>query len=365
MDFREKTKLKIAISKMTEKEKQMNKEKSFKNKIAIVASVIFIFSGVSLAANKIIENIWKEPEVVIGYYNEDGSINNNQAFKMDEEKILTNEDVEKIAIQKIKEFGKENCDILSVILEDKPQNTNLNYLVKAENGISISVDATNENSWSYVNNNLGDVTKYRGNKEELENVVRNIIKNHNIDLTNYKLAKVNTNTLNEDTAYIWYFYFYKDYGTFLNKYEEVTVAIVPEINEVYWFLVNQDKFENNEIVITEEEAKNIVLDAEKKIETGREIENVDVKLDIAKMNGKAYFRMKDYETYKKQLDGEVDYENLVYYRTKDVVRRCYMVTVLYNIPKNNLDLTFTYFIDVTTGEIIGGNEYYFSSGITE
>ena len=83
------------------------------------------------------------------------------------------------------------------------------------------------------------------------------------------------------------------------------------------------------------------------------------------MNGKAYFRMKDYETYKKQLDGEVDYENLVYYRTKDVVRRCYMVTVFYNIPKNNLDSTFTYFIDVTTGEIIGGNEHYFSSGITE
>ena len=54
MDFRERTKIKIAISKMTEKEKQMNKEKSFKNKIAIVASVIFIFSGVSLAANKII-----------------------------------------------------------------------------------------------------------------------------------------------------------------------------------------------------------------------------------------------------------------------------------------------------------------------
>ena len=30
MDFRERTKIKIAISKMTEKEKQMNKEKSFK-----------------------------------------------------------------------------------------------------------------------------------------------------------------------------------------------------------------------------------------------------------------------------------------------------------------------------------------------
>ena len=184
MNFREKTKIKIAISKMTEKEKQMNKEKSFKNKIAIVASVIFIFSGVSLAANKIIENIWKEPEVVIGYYNEDGSVSVNPTYKIDEEKILTNEDVEKIAIQKIKEFGKEDCDILSVILEDKPQNTNLNYLVKAENGISISVDATNENSWSYANNNLGDVTKYRGNKEELENVVRNIIKNHNIHLKN-------------------------------------------------------------------------------------------------------------------------------------------------------------------------------------
>ena len=364
MDYREKTKLKISIYKMSEKEKQMNKEKSLINKVAIVASVVLIFSGMSYATTKIIEKIWKEPEVITGYYKEDGSKNENPIEKTHEVNLLSNEEVENFAIQKLKKFGKGDNNILNVRLEDRPQNTNLKYIVEAENRISISVDATNKNTWGY-SNNLENISEYRGNKEELEKVVRNIIKEHDIDLEDYKLVKVNTNTSNEETAYIWYYYFYKDYGTFINKYEEVAVAIVPEINEVFWFIVNQDKFENNEILITEEDAKNIALEAEKKIDTGYEIEDVDVKIDIAKMNSRAHFRLNNYEIYKAQTNGEVSIEDLVYYRTEDIVRRCYMVTIIYNIPKHNLDSIFTYFIDATTGEIIGGNEHYYTSGITE
>ena len=160
MDYREKAKLKISIYKMSEKEKQMNNEKSFINKVAIVASVILVFSGVSYAATKIIEKIWKEPEVITGYYNEDGSINKNPIEKTYEVNLLSNEEVENFAIQKLKEFGKGDKNVLNVRLEDRPQNTNLKYTVEAEDGISMSVDATNKNTWGY-SNNKGNISEYR------------------------------------------------------------------------------------------------------------------------------------------------------------------------------------------------------------
>mgnify|MGYP006991642228 CR=1 FL=1 len=62
MDFRDKTKLKIAISKLKNKEKAMKKNNIYK--VATVACCMVTFTGVAFATQSVIEKIWKEPEKI-------------------------------------------------------------------------------------------------------------------------------------------------------------------------------------------------------------------------------------------------------------------------------------------------------------
>ena len=93
------------------------------------------------------------------------------------------------------------------------------------------------------------------------------------------------------------------------------------------------------------------------------IQDISLKLDIVLMNGDAYLRTKDYELYCKQQMTEYPDEDYIEYRTENRVRKAWRTTVLYDI--SDLELVndessklynkyYTYYIDATTGEIIGG-----------
>ena len=124
--------------------------------------------------------------------------------------------------------------------------------------------------------------------------------------------------------------------------------------------------DDNPIVIEEEEAKKIVLEAEQKIQSDYEIENIHVNLDIAQMNGDAYLRMEDYNLYSKQYYGNIreDFKDEEYtrYRTDNPVRKVWMVTIECDeVSKNGepIDKYYTYQVDATTGEITGGSHIYY------
>lgn len=366
-NIKENVKLKIAISKAKEKEGIAMKEKKYRiKKIAMIVGVIVMFSGASIAAPKVIDKIWKKPEKSIVPMGEKHIYENVSEEYVNKVEAISKDEALEIAKEIFKEFDYEEDRISGIEVEDRPQNYTLRYRISHESGALVTVDGRNNKNWSISNMNVGEIENYRGNREDLEKIVRDICKKHNIDLSDRTFVNVNTNTQNEETAWIWYFYFYKDYGEFVNKYEEVSVAIVPKINKVLWLIVNEEPVKNIDIVITEEEAKNIALDAEKQVNTGIEIEGVEAKLDIARMNGKAYFRMNDYETYMKQNPiMPEDNMDLTYYKTENYVRRCWMVTIGFKEKISTFNNTFTYFIDASTGEIIGGNEVYYQSGITE
>src|SRR5699024_1704978 len=125
----------------------------------------------------------------------------------------------------------------------------------------------------------------------------------------------------EEDSYLWYIDFYKEYNGIINPYERISVGYVPEINEIYYFVVCDSKYENNSLEITEEQAKQIALEAEQKIDTGYKIKSVKTKLDIDRMNGDAYLRTTDYEQYCKQSTIEYPSKNYVEYRTEKSVRK--------------------------------------------
>ena len=360
-NLKEKVKLKIAISKLREKENIAMKEKKYSIKKAIIAaSFVLLFSGVGIAAPKLVEKIWQEPEKVEKFYSEERP--KSEIVEEVKIKAITEDEAKEIALNILKEYGYENEVIESIELIENPVNYDLDYLIKTESKCTVQIDAINSKNYSFESNVLyKDIDHYRGNREDLEKIVRDICKNHNIDLTEYDVLNVSKNGFTEEDAYIWYFNFYKKYGDIVNTYENISVAIIPEINELFWIIVDEKTFENNEIVITEEEAKQIVLENEKKVPTGLKITDLQVALDITEMNGYAYTRTNDYEQYIKQTSTpNYPNETRIYHRVENKIRKAWMVNVQYEYDEEKQlspsNYSFTYFVDATTGEIIGGTK---------
>ena len=352
-DIKERVKLKIAISKEREKEERVMKDSIYR-KIAIVASIIFMFSGVAFAGQKIIEKIWREPEKVESFYGSEEKIITDE----EKQKAISEEEAKERAIAILEEYGYGDEIIESIEFINNPVTDELLYKIVTQNNCEVEVDGLNKENYSFFSNILyQDVEKYHSSKDVVEAYVREFCQIHGINLTDYQALAVSKNGLTEEDSYLWHFHFYKKYGELVNTYEEVSIAVVPEINEIYYVIYQNLPFENSEIVITKEEAKQIVIDEEKKIPTGLNIKEVTIGLDITKMNGDAYIRTNHYEQYIEQTTtAGYPVENIVYYRTDHRVRKVYVVCVEYDTLDN--DRFYSYFVDVTTGEIIGGTKGY-------
>ena len=209
-----------------------------------------------------------------------------------------------------------------------------------------------------------DIRDYRTTKIEAEKAARNLCEKYGYDTKKYDKVRITNNLETECDSYIWYVDFYKEYDGITNTYESINVGFIPEINQLFYLNINNFEYGNNPVEITEEQAKQTVLEVEQKINTDFEIKDVSASLAIDKMNGDAYKRITDYEQYYKEKHIK-DYpsQNIVYYRTNSSIRKIWKVTIGYNIPQSiNLfvepyspfDRYYTYYVDATTGEIIGG-----------
>ena len=87
------------------------------------------------------------------------------------------------------------------------------------------------------------------------------------------------------------------------------------------------------------------------------IKNIVINLDIVKMNGYEYLRENDFEHYYESRTIPLyPIEKLEYYRVEEKIRKVWKVKLEF---EKNKDLSyqedsFTYFVDTTTGEIVGG-----------
>ena len=97
------------------------------------------------------------------------------------------------------------------------------------------------------------------------------------------------------------------------------------------------------------------------------IDKVETNLRIVSMNGGAYLRANDYEQLHEQTSLNYPYEKWVFYRTESRIRNAWVVTIIYKIPNdvnkfdgnyNMNDEKFSYYIDATTGEVIGGDSIF-------
>lgn len=325
--------------------------------IAIACAMIITTTGIVYAGKVIYERIWENPEKTMGFYSEE------KAVKEDEkENSISESEARKKAEEILQNFDCNDEKIKTIKLENNPSDYELDWCITTDNNTKIRFDAKGEAKLKIFFNSIleKNINKYRTNKNNAEKTARELCKYYGYNLDGYNKIEIYNNLNSEEESYIWYVDFYKEYDGITNLYEYISIGFVPEINQIYYFKVSNLKYENNPIEVTEEQAKQIVMETENEIKTNHKIKEINAKLDIAKMNGDAYLRTTDYEQYYKQLFQDYPSKNYIEYRTNNHVRKVWKVTITYDVDHFNssYDLfirKYTYFVDSTTGEIIGGS----------
>ena len=343
--------------------------KSFKiNKLVPIKMVatfvltIGIIVGIGYASVMTYQKIWKEPQEYKiniksgeGYY-----IVEKTQEEIDEE--LKNCISKEQAIQKgqevLKKFNiNEEADIANILIDST--GTDKTWYIYA-GFASISIDAETGEFKSLTIPTTGRNIKGRSTKEEALQVANDILNKYQEDAQNYEIVKLNNNMGTEEDSYIWYATFEKRYGELYNHYEYINIGWIPGTNEIYQYVIENKSYENNPEEIAKEDAIRIAVQKDKEIEPNAQIKEIKTDVRIEKMNSDAYVRDKYKDKYYEQKI-LADDEEKIYYVTEDRVRKVWVVTLEYDDIYNKI-LYYTYYIDATTGEIIGGQDWdYFKS----
>lgn len=358
MNFRERTKLKIAISKLKNKENAMRKNNIYK--IATVACCMFAFTGVAFATQSVIEKIWKEPETYNYSY---------ELTEQDKQNAISENDAKNKATEYLRKIGLED-EVRGLYLRKNAYKGEVVWDIGFGKG-TMRINSRGEfESLNIPSCNYTIPYDYGITREEARKVAKELLikYNPNNNSDEYELISLKRNNGNDEDAYIWYAEFYKKYDGLFNKYENICIGWIPTINGLYSLSFENYKYENNEQLISKDDAIRIATEKDKKIETRHNIISTEAELGIDKMNTEVVYREKDIENYEKGTinftqgeDGKVQIkEDAVFYKVDNRVRKVWEVTIYYDYYKYDKDFPerFVYYVDATTGEIIGGSRYY-------
>lgn len=371
-EIKEKLKTKIAISQIkNEEEKAMNKKENFifKN-IGIAACVLMSLTGVVFAGSKVIENIWKTPEKV-----QISSGDLEEITKITEEskqENMTEEKAKEIAINKLNEIGF-NSNIVGTNHYKEFDSNKIWYRFDTEDNYEISIDGQTGEFFDIWNNNRNtqDTKKYM-TEEQAKELANKYYKLFGYKEGEYEITdvqSVNNEGNDKGPGFRMTVTYNKKYGDVYNPYEYISITLESKNMEMDMFRVDNIPFDNNEVVITENEAVNIALKEDEKIETNK-VESTKAKLMVVKMNADAYNRINDKDKYYEAMQTHnYPIEERNYYNVDDRVRKAWVVVINYednyngDIAKRYTEGKYSYFVDATTGEIIGGHtlDYIYSA----
>lgn len=352
----EKARMKIAVVNFSEEE-YINKSKNgILKMVATFILAIGITTGLVYGGSVVYDKIWKEPE----------SYKMNMNLSEEEKaKCISEEEAEKIGNSYLNKIGLsdetiQNLGLTKEFFSDENVwvmgSQKASLTIDAEKGILKSVQIP---TWEYkIPYNYG-ITR-----EEARKVAKELLEKYRPEDDNgdYELVKLTRNMETDEASYIWYAIFRKKYGDLFNENEEINIGWVPTINGLYSLNFKRNIYENNEEKISKEDAIKIATEKDKQIEKSKTIKETKAEIRIKKMNENVYLRENFKEEYEKgtlnlEKTGENTYqfkEDAVFYKTEERVRKVWCVVVKYDMDETYVSAAYTYFVDATTGEIIGG-----------
>lgn len=352
----EKVKLKISISNF-EKEENIDMKKTSKNILKIVAvacCTMLSVTGVAFATNKVIEKIWNTPTKV------EYSKEITEEIKKEN---ITIEEAKQIAIDKLTQIGFNT----NIVKTDEYRHGILNeimYRFYTEDNYQIEINGVTGqfyDIWDESQRNYSDNVLI--SEEEAIERANYFYKLFGYKDKEYEMTKIwvnNNQGSGKGKGYNVNIKYNKKYNEIINPFESVSITIEAGTDRLSMLRVENTPFDNNEILITEQEAVQRALEEDKKIETN-EIEKVHTKLMVVRMNADAYDRINNKEKYYKAMQSVSSTEDRNYYSVEERIRNAWVVVITYvdnygsDIQKRYTEGQYSYFVDATTGEIIGGH----------
>lgn len=356
-NLKEKVKFKISISQIKAEKHISTKVNlhSSNKKIAIAACFVFALTGVGFAAQTVAQKIWKEPESYVV---------STEITEDEKKETISEEEARKIAEEYIKKIELDK-EITGLSLYKDIIDNEIFWSAGFKDG-TIRINSIGQISYISIPTwNYKIPYDYGITREEARITAKELLQKYNPsnDSDEYVLISLKRNAENDKDAYIWYAQFVKKYDDLLNKHEKIDIGWIPTINGLYSLGFETSFYENNNQIISKEDAINTALEKDKQIEAKKTIKSTNAEIRIEQMNAEVYYRenhKEEYESGKLNMEqiSENSYklkDDAVFYKTEKRVRKVWEVVIEYD-TENSLP-SFTYFVDATTGEIIGGKKF--------
>ena len=371
MEFdKNKIKLKIAISKIKEENDivmEKRKARSVFKTVATAMAGIILSTGVVFAGTKVYETIWKTPEKI-----QFSSENFEEITKESKEKNISEDEAKRIAIEKLNQIGFNSEIIGTNHYKAEIDSDKIMYRFNTKDNYEITIDGQTGEFCDLWNNNKNIQDRsIEITQDEAISIANKYYKLFGYKEKEYEISRIwsnNNQGSGEGNGYKIDIVYNKKYGELFNPYESIWVSVESKDKDIDCFSVDNIPFDNNEVVVTEQEAVDIALKEDEKIKTNK-VESTKAKLMVVKMNADAYDRINNTDKYYKEMQTpNYPVEERTYYKIDDKIRKAWVVVINYednfenDVAKRYTEGAYSYFVDSTTGEIIGGHtmDYIYS-----
>ena len=343
--------------------KRLRKRKMIRA-ISTACATVILTSGVAVGGFIAYEKIWKEPKQYT-YEEFKNTIANSDVPDEDKESLISEEEAKRNALEIVNNLGYVGEEIESIELNKNNQEDleEIFYLLETNNKenqlLKIKIDAETGNLITLEDANAlqKSIEAQQITEEQAKNISMEICNDIKYEKDDVEMNSCEENVLKEGNEItLWNTTYMKKYNGVVNPYEKLVIRFwveddMTKISSIY--TENTGKYENNPTVITEDEAIEIAKNKEKEL-TNNDINNIEVNRGIRKAN-KVIYELENGKENTNLLDTN---ENI--YQQEIMTRNVWIIEVYH---KENLNIIVEnyllgsdkqYYIDVTTGEILGG-----------
>lgn len=336
--------------------------------ISTACATVILTSGVAIGGFIVYEKVWKEPKQYT-YEELKNTIADTEVSDEEKKDLISEEQAKQTALEIAKNLGYENEVVESIELKQNKieEYEEKYYEIQATDNqktIKLKIDAINGQIKAFDNTELleNNENNKELSEEEVINIANDICTKIKLEKNNYQLNKCNEEYISYrgKQRKIWSIEYYKKYNGIVNPYEKLNFDLVvnEEINVSTIYTDSNGVYEDNPQIITEQEAINIALSKEKEL-TSNEISKYFIEKGIRKVNN-YIFNLENYskiENNKNQLTNTQKMNE-----NSNIVRNVWIITIKHE-EENTTDVeeylkgkNKQYYIDSTTGEIIGGKK---------
>ena len=351
--------------------KRMRKRKIIKT-ISTACATIVLTSGVAVGGFIAYEKVWKEPKQYT-YEELKNTIAQSEVPEEEKANLISEDDAKNKALEIVNNLGYENQEITKIELNQNKEeyiektyykietqnneNQNLNIRLNAETG---ELESLEDNNLLANKSNTDEISK-----DKAIEIANSIYEDIGVDTNEYELDYCREEEViyNGEIKEVWSTKINKKYDGIVNPYEGLSIDFISnskkiEISSIYKKL--DGKYENNPEVITKEEAIKIACEKEK-IFTDDKISEIDSSIGIRKANKYIYDLEKNITTNNENME----FSNNIITESENRVRKVWIISIYHEEFKTNDVESYlksknkSYYIDATTGEIIGGYKMQF------